>query len=407
MKYVIIGAGVAGVEAAKTIRQKDNTGEILMISKDTDVHSRCMLHKFIAGERDEQGLDFTEKDFFENYRIDWKKGVQVTAVCPDEKEIALDNGEKISYDKLLLAGGADSFIPPVGELRKASNVYGLRNLSDAQAIVKEADLAENVLIIGSGLVGLDAAYGLLERGKKITIVEMVDRILPVQLDKYAANAYQALFEKAGVRFVLGRKASEAVCEADGKIHKVTLDNGEEIPCDLLIVAAGVRSSISCLEGSGIECDRGVTVDNCLKTSKADIYAAGDITGLSGIWPNAANQGKIAGANMCGGTEEYNDTYAIKNTINFFGLVTLCVGRILEEEGDQIQIKEDKSQYKRVIVKDGKVQGILLQGDISHAGTWQYLIKNKIDISSIQKNIFDINYADFYQVAENGEYQWMS
>lgn len=407
MKYVIIGAGVAGVEAAKTIRQKDNTGEILMISKDTDVHSRCMLHKFIAGERDEQGLDFTEKDFFENYRIDWKKGVQVTSVCPDEKEIALDNGEKISYDKLLLAGGADSFIPPVGELRKASNVYGLRNLSDAQAIVKEADQAENVLIIGSGLVGLDAAYGLLERGKKITIVEMVDRILPVQLDKHAANAYQALFEKAGVRFVLGRKASEAVCEADGKIHKVTLDNGEEIPCDLLIVAAGVRSSIACLEGSGIECDRGVTVDNCLKTSKADIYAAGDITGLSGIWPNAANQGKIAGANMCGGTEEYNDTYAIKNTINFFGLVTLCVGRILEEEGDQIQIKEDKSQYKRVIVKDGKVQGILLQGDISHAGTWQYLIKNKIDISSIQKNIFDINYADFYQVAENGEYQWMS
>ena len=407
MRYVIIGAGVAGLEAAKTIRRHDDAAEILMVSADTHVHSRCMLHKFIAGERDEQGLDFSEKDFFAKYKIDWKKGFQVKQVCPDKKEIQLENGEKITYDKLLLANGADSFIPPVGELRKASNVYGLRNLSDAQAIVKEADLAENVLIIGSGLVGLDAAYGLLERGKKITIVEMVDRILPVQLDKYAANAYQALFEKAGVRFVLGRKASEAVCEADGKIHKVTLDNGEEIPCDLLIVAAGVRSSIACLEGSGIECDRGVTVDNCLKTSKADIYAAGDITGLSGIWPNAANQGKIAGANMCGGTEEYNETYAIKNTINFFGLVTLCVGRILEEEGDQIQIKEDKSQYKRVIVKDGKVQGILLQGDISHAGTWQYLIKNKIDISSIQKNIFDINYADFYQVAENGEYQWMS
>lgn len=407
MKYVIIGAGVAGIEAAKTIRQKDNTGEILMISKDTDVHSRCMLHKFIAGERDEKGLDFTEDNFFENYQIDWKKGVQVTAVCPDEKEISLDNGEKISYDKLLLANGADSFIPPVGELRKASNVYGLRNLSDAQAIVKEADQAQNVLIIGSGLVGLDAAYGLLERGKKITIVEMVDRILPVQLDKHAANAYQKLFENAGVRFVLGRKASEAVCEADGKIHKVTLDNGEEIPCDLLIVAAGVRSATACLEGSGIACDRGITVDNCLKTSKADVYAAGDITGLSGIWPNAANQGKIAGANMCGGAEEYDDTYAIKNTINFFGLVTLCVGRILEEEGDQIQIKEDKTQYKRVMIKDGKVEGVLLQGDISHAGTWQYLIKNKIDISSIQKNIFDINYADFYQVAENGEYQWVS
>ncbi len=407
MKYVIIGAGVAGIEAAKTIRQKDNTGEILMISKDTEVHSRCMLHKFIAGERDEQGLDFTEHDFFKNYRVDWKKGAAVTAVCPDAKEIALDNGEKVSYDKLLLANGADSFIPPVGELRKASNVYGLRNLSDAQAIVKEAEQDQNVLVIGSGLVGLDAACGLLERGKKITIVEMADRILPVQLDEHAASAYQKLFENAGVRFVLGRKASGAVCEADGRIHKVTLDNGEEIPCDLLIVAAGVRSSTACLEGSGIACERGVTVDACLKTSKEDIYAAGDITGLSGIWPNAANQGKIAGANMCGGSETYDDTYAIKNTINFFGLVTLCVGRILEEEGDGIQIREDKTQYKRVIVKDGKVEGVLLQGDIAHAGTWQYLIKNRIDISGIQKNIFDINFADFYRVDEKGEYQWVS
>ncbi len=406
MRYVIIGAGVAGLEAAKTIRRHDDAAEILMVSADTHVHSRCMLHKFIAGERDEQGLDFSEKDFFAKYKIDWKKGFQVKQVCPDKKEIQLENGEKITYDKLLLANGTDSFIPPVGELRKASNVYGLRNLSDAQAIVKEAEAAEDVLVIGSGLVGLDAAYGLLERGKKITIVEMADRILPVQLDAHGADAYQKLFENAGVRFVLGRKASEAACEADGKIHKVTLDNGEELTCDLLIVAAGVRPALACLEDSGIACERGVTVDASMKTSAADVYAAGDITGLSGIWPNAANQGRIAGENMCGADEKYTDTYAIKNTINFFGLVTLCVGKIQPEEGDQIQIKEDKTQYKRIILKDGKVEGVLLQGDISHAGTWQYLIKNKIDVSGIQKNVFDINFADFYQVKENGEYQWV-
>lgn len=405
MKYVIIGAGVAGIEAAKAIRERDNAGEILMISADTHVHSRCMLHKFIAGERDEQGLDFSEKDFFSKYNVEWKKGIRVEKVCPDAKEIQLDNGEKIDYGKLLLAQGADSFIPPVGELRKASNVYGLRNLSDAQAIVKEAETAENVLVIGSGLVGLDAAYGLLERGKKITIVEMVDRILPVQLDAHGAAAYQKLFENAGVRFVLGRKASEAVCGTDGRIHKITLDNGEELACDLIIVAAGVRPALACLEDSGVDCDRGVTVDASMKTSIEDIYAAGDITGLSGIWPNAADQGRIAGKNMCGAADSYTDTYAVKNTINFFGLVTLCVGRINAEEGDRIQIKEDKTQYKRVILKDGKVEGILLQGDISNAGTWQYLIKNKIDMSSISKDIFDINFADFYQIKENGEYQW--
>ena len=405
MKYVIIGAGVAGVEAAKTIRGLDASGEILMISADTHIHSRCMLHKFISGERDEQGLDFTERDFFERYQIGWKKGIRVQKICPDKKELLLDTSETVSYDKLLIASGADSFIPPVGELRKASNVYGLRNLSDAQAIVKEAENAGEVLVIGSGLVGLDAAYGLLELGKKLTIVEMADRILPVQLDAHGAAAYQAAFEEAGVRFVLERKASEAVCEPDGRIHKVILDNGDQIPCDLIIVAAGVRPSLSCLEGSGIACDRGITVDSAMKTSVDDIYAAGDVTGLSGIWPNAADQGRIAGRSMCGADAAYTDTYAMKNTINFFHLVTLCVGRIREEDGDEIHIEEDRTQYKRMIVRDGKIQGILLQGNIAGAGIWQYLIKNQIDIRHIKKDVFDISYADFYQTGEKGKYEW--
>lgn len=417
MKYVIIGAGVAGVEAAKTIRGLEDDAEILMISVDTQIHSRCMLHKFIAGERDEEGLDFTEEDFLRKYRVDWLNGVRAVGVCPgakltedsamgtEEKVVLLENGEKISFDKLLLANGADSCIPPVGDLRKASNVYGLRNLSDAQAIVKEADKAEEVLVIGSGLVGLDAAYGLLERGKKVTIVEMAPQILPVQLDAHGAKAYQKLFEDAGVRFVLGRKACQAACGEDGRIHKVILDDGAEYPCDIIIAAAGVRPSAAYLEGSGITCTRGVDVDSHLQTSQPDIYAAGDITGLSGIWPNAADQGRVAAKNMCGVLTEYSDRFCIKNTINFFGLVSLCVGRICEEEGDDIQIQEDKNQYKRAVLRNGKVEGILLQGDISHAGTWQYLIKNHIDVSKISKDIFKINFADFYSVGERGKYEW--
>ncbi len=405
MKYVIIGAGVAGVESARTIRGLDPDGEIRMISADTQIHSRCMLHKFISGERDGQGLDFTEKDFFDRYRIQWQKGTRVRQVCPDRKEVVLDTGQPVSYDRLLVAAGADSFIPPVGELRKASNVYGLRNLSDAQAIVEEAGQARQVLVIGSGLVGLDAAYGLLERGMKLTVVEMADRILPVQLDAHAAAAYQAAFEKEGVRFLLGRKASEASCGPDGRIHQVILDNGDTVPCDLVIVAAGVRPALAFLEGSGIACDRGITVDASMKTSVEDVYAAGDITGLSGIWPNAADQGRIAGKSMCGADASYTDTYAVKNTINFFRLVTLCVGRIREEEGDQIHIREDRTQYKRMLVRDGRIQGILLQGNIAGAGIWQYLIKNQIDISHIQKDVFDISFADFYQTDGRGLYQW--
>lgn len=199
MKYVIIGAGVAGVEAAKVIRAQDGDGEIVMVSADTQVHSRCMLHKFISGERDEKGLDFTEEDFFAKYRIDWKKGSRAKEIDTENRKVFLDTGEGIDYGRLLLAAGADSFIPPVGQLREASNVYGLRNLSDAQAIVAEAKEAKKVLVIGSGLVGLDAAYGLLELGKEITVVEMAEQILPVQLDANGAKAYQERFEQAGMR----------------------------------------------------------------------------------------------------------------------------------------------------------------------------------------------------------------
>lgn len=405
MRYVIIGAGIAGTEAAKAIRTEDEAAEIIIISADTKVHSRCMLHKYISGERDEAGLDFTEDNFFEKYKIQWKPGIKVTEVCPDAREAVLDDGERISYDRLLIANGSDSVIPPVGELRKASNVFGLRNLSDAQAIVKAAENAKKILIIGSGLVGLDAAYGLLEMKKQITIVEMAPQILPVQLGPHGAKAFQEKFEEAGCRFILGRRAEQASCGDDGRIHKVVLDDGQEVPCDMIIVAAGVRASCGYLEGSGIVCDRGVKVDSHMRTSVENVYAAGDITGLSGIWPNAAAQGIAAGKNMAGAEAKYTDTYAIKNTINFFGLVSLCIGRIKEEEGDDIREKEDRKQYKRVILRDGKVQGIQLLGDISNAGFWQYLIKNEVDISGVKKDVFHISYADFYGIDEKGKYVW--
>lgn len=405
MRYVIIGVGVAGIEAAKTIRKEQPAAEILMISKDTQVHSRCMLHKYISGERDEKALDFTEENFFGIYGITWKNGVEVTRVYPERKEIVLCNGEYLSYDKLLLAGGADSFIPPIGELRSASNVFGLRNLSDAQAIVREADQGERALVIGSGLVGLDAAYGLMERGKQVTVVEMASQILPIQLDGHSAAEYQRLFEQAGVRFCLGRRASGAVCKADGRIHKVILDDGEAIDCDMIIAAAGVRPALRCLEGTSIACDRGLTVDRYMRTNAEAVYGAGDITGLSGIWPNAADQGRIAGKNMCGIKTEYTDTFAAKNTINFFGLVTLCVGRFETKEGDEISVCEDKNQYLRVIVNQGKVEGALLQGNISNAGIWQYLIKNNVFVGDKRENIFQISYVDFYSTVENGKYEW--
>ena len=405
MEYVILGAGAAGITAAKTIRKADKNGKITVISTDTQVHSRCMLHKYLSHERDAAGISFVDPDFFEKNQITWLQGKTVNRLDTQGKKVYTDQGDEVSYDRLLIATGAESFIPPVGNLREAENVFGLRHLRDAQAIDELAKNAENIVIIGSGLVGLDAAYGLMETGKKVSIVEMADQILPVQLDKTAAFEYQKRFEEAGARFYLGRKAADTIMGEDKNIHEIVLDNGEKLACDLIIVAAGVRSAVAGMEGEGIDIDRGIKVDDYLQTGAEGVYAAGDVTGLSGIWPNAQKQGETAALNMCGSHVEYTDRYAIKNTINFFGLVSMCVGVILPQEGDVVIAREDSRNYKRVVLRDGKVVGVLLQGDISHGGIWQYLIKNQISIYGIQKDIFDLNFGDFYGIKDNGEYQW--
>ena len=378
MKYVIIGIGAAGMTAAKTLRELAPEDDIVMISVDEKPHSRCMLHKYLSHERDEDGLNFVPSDFFEKNRITQAAGQRVEKLDTEKKQV----------------------------ICTAPNVFGLRHLSDAKAIDKCAENAQKVVIIGSGLVGLDAAYGLLEQKKDIVIVEMADRILPIQLDETGAAQYQKLFEQAGCQFRLGRRGADTVCNDAGEVTHVVLDDGEKLSCDLVIVAAGVRSAVAGFEDSGILIDRGIQVNDYLETSVKDVYAAGDVTGLSGIWPNAQKQGKIAAQNMVLGNKyQYEDRFAAKNTINFFGLVSLCVGKLNPEEGDEVIAREAADQYQRAIFTDNKLVGFLQQGDISHDGIYQYLIKNQIDLSDKKDRIFSLSFGDFYGVKENGEYSW--
>jgi NAD(P)H-nitrite reductase large subunit len=403
MKHVIIGAGAAGITAAKTIRACDKTAEIVMIAKDEHIHSRCMLHKYLSGERDEHSLSFVEADFLNKYKIIFITPGEVTDIATSEKAVKLAGGVSVSYDKLLIATGADSFIPPIGDFRKAKNVFGLRNLSDAQSIAKMVKPRGKVVIVGSGLVGMDAAYALLEQKMDVTVVEMAEKILPIQLDEAAGKEYQRLFEEAGCKFILGRKAIETVANNENLVSQLILDDNTVLDCDFIIVAAGVRPAIACTAKSSINAESSIEVNEYMETSNPDIYAAGDVTGLSGIWPNAMKQGRTAACNMCGQKTSYDDTYAMKNTINFFGLVTLSLGRGVVKEGDEVLICEDKISYKRAIIRDNQLDSILLQGNINYAGVYQYLIKNKIKMG--RKNIFDISFADYYKVQKDGQYEY--
>ena len=406
MKHLIIGCSAAGIAAARKIRALRPGDEITIVAKDDAPHSRCMLHHFIGGHKSAEDINFAGADFFDKNRVEFIAGEEITKVLPAEKAVIGAKSGRLYYDKLLITTGARYFIPPVPGFREGKNVYGLRDLDDARKISEAAKNAKECVIVGSGLVGLDAAYALAERGIKCRIVEMENRLCPLQLDETAAAPYKALFEKAGCEFYLSKKASAAELDADGSVISVTLDDGTRLPADFLVVSAGVRPNIEFLEGSGIELDRRIVTDEHMRASVPDVYAAGDAAGLSGIWPNAALQGEIAAKNMCGVEAEYTDRYAMKNTMNFFGLTTLSLGPTAAKEGDEVLTAESRSGYAKAIIRGDALVHLTIQGDIGNTGFWQEIVKRGINPRTPGKSLAELSYADFWKYDEaSGKYAW--
>lgn len=400
-----MGASASGINAARTLRQFNKECEIILVSKDEYVYSRCILHHFLDGRREIEALDFTPDNFFDMYDIEWIKGVEVVGIEIKEKKINLDNGKSIEYDKLLLAAGASSFLPPIENLRTANNVIGLRNLDDAIKIKEIATKVKNIAILGAGLVGVDALAGLLDYDVNLTLIEMGDRLLPLQLDKYAASKYEERLKKEGVNLKFGVKAEKVIVDNNNNPISILLNTGEEVPCDLIIACAGVRSNIGFLKDTGIECDKfGLIINEKGETNVKDIYGAGDITGRNPIWPTAVKEGIIAANNMVGKETYMEDFFGSKNTMNFCGLATMSLGLVTKPDDTYEEVVDiDGKDYKKIIYKDGAIYGAIIQGDLSYVGVLTQLIKEKINVNKVKKPLFDIDYSDFFNETENLEF----
>lgn len=417
-KYVIIGGGAAGIEAAEELRKADADASIMIIMEDELVHSRCMLHKFLSGERDARGISFLPEEIEARLQLRFLRQHTVCRIDTERQMVrvkSLADGaaeQEVAYNRLLIATGSNGAVPPVGELHTANNVHCFRHLSEAEAIARHLPETTDVVVIGAGLVGIDAAYAFLEQGKNVTVVEMAPRIIPMQLDDEAAATYQALFEKDGCRFLLSRKVVDTESNGNGGIAAILLDDGSRLACDLVVTAAGERAALTCCQDSGITYDRFLTVDDHMRTNVPNVYAAGNVTGLSGTWPNAKKQAVVAARNMLGEDAVYDDTYALKNTMNFYGLATLSLGRGEILEGDRVIRQHDSFGYRRAIVRDGKLDSIIVQGRyFDYAGVYQYVIKNGIDLSEIVDlerrpgDLFRLSFAQFFGTDARGQYRY--
>ncbi|WP_138207948.1 NAD(P)/FAD-dependent oxidoreductase [Haloimpatiens lingqiaonensis] len=406
MKYVIIGASAAALSAAKTLRELDKYSQIVMLSKDQNIYSRCLLHHYIGGERSLEELSFVEEDFMERYNIRWIKGINVRNIDIKNKCVELQGWYKEFYDKLLIASGSYAAIPPIKNLKEGNEVYTLRDIEDAKVIKEQSKDVKKALVIGAGLVGIDATMGLIENGVKVELVEMGERILPLQLDKRAAKTYEDLLRSHNVRISTGIGVAEAILNRAGNVKGAKLTNGEEIECDIIVVAAGVRPNVSFINDEEIKIDRGIVVNNRCETTVKDIYAAGDVTFTAPIWPIAVKQGKVAACNMAGREENLEDKFGLKNSMNFFNVPTVSLGMVEPEDSSYtVEIVDKNNLYKKIIHKDGIIYGAIFQGDISYCGVFTELIKNKINISSLKKDLFEISFSDFFHIKENGEFSY--
>ena len=406
MKYVVLGASAAGINGARELRKQDPNGEIVLISKDEAIYSRCILHHYLSGHRNLSQISFAEADFAQRYQIHWIKGQAAVSLNPQDKVVTLENGDAVSYDKLLIATGSHSFVPPIKNVREAVNKTGFRNLEDMEILKTAAAERKNIVVMGAGLVGLDCTSGLLELGVSVTLIDLAGWMLSRQLDPKAAARYQEAFAKKGVQQLYGIGISEAILNEKQEITELILSDGSHLPCDFLVLTAGVRANVEFLEGSGIETSRfGLVYDETGKTSDPDVYGAGDVSGTSPIWPVAVKEGIIAADNMTGKKRRMSDFFASKSTMNFLGIAAMSLGDVNAEEGCQVEICETKDSYKKIIHKDGQITAALLVEDLAYGGVLQQLIARKIDITKVKKPVFDIDYSDFFHIKENFEFTY--
>jgi nitrite reductase (NADH) large subunit len=385
--YLIIGNGVAGTTAAENIRKIDKSGYIRIVTdEDIAYYYRTRLNEYISGDIIEQDLLAKKQGWYKETGIELLLKTRITTGDPLKKIVIAEDNKKIHYDKLLIASGSRSFIPPIKGYEKRG-VFALRHIKDARDIIKHTTVAEKAVVIGGGLLGLEAGNALRRLGKEITIVEFFPRLLPRQLDVRGAQRLQAIMEGMGFEFRLGAKTQEiAGTEIVNGVH---LEGGEILPTTMVLISAGVRPNMDLAGPLGLDTDKGIKVDEKLRTNQADIYAAGDVAEFRGmpygIWPAAMEQGKIAGNNMGGGDMIYGGT-TMANTLKVVGIDLASAGDIDAENKRESRIVSDKEIYKKIVLDNNRIIGCIMLGDTKGFNKIIKAMSEKKDVSAVKDRI---------------------
>lgn len=386
MRYSIVGAGVAGLSAAAKIRSLDHEAEIDVFTDETyPFYARTRLPEVIAGDSSLEDLVIHAGKWYVDRNIKLHTNEMVVEVDSTLQEIVTVLG-RYKYSSLLLATGSRSFIPPIKGAEK-KGVLALRSMADALATKEWASRSRKAVLIGGGLLGLEAGNGLRRAGLNVTVVEVFPRLLPRQMDVPGAAVLQRQMEEMGFSFLLGLQSQEII--GNDVVEALSLSNGEELCCDLILVSAGVRPNMDLAKAIGLATDRGVVVDDSMRTSAPNIFAAGDSTehrgSVYGIWPASQRQGEVAGANMVGGQELFQGIVP-SNRLKVLGIDLVSAGDIDVENQCEAFVSETATSYRKIVLRDGAIVGCVLLGDSKGASAILNAIEKKAHISKVKDQL---------------------
>ena len=412
-KYLIIGNSAGGIGCVEGIRRVDPKGSIAVVSDEKyHTYSRPLITHLIEGDVDRRGMDFRPRTFYKGHDVEPYLGFRAHDLNTEKRTVRLlsSNGEErhtLRFEKLLVATGGKPFIPAMTGL-DLDGVTPMINLDQSIVVKKKLERVRNAVVLGAGLIGTKTAQALSHQVENVTMVELADRILSPVTDAASSKMAADAFRRSGVQVLLNNTVTEVRGDEKSRVNEVVLKDGTVLPCELFVVAIGVRPQTDLLEGTGIalanvKVGGGVDVDMNMETNIKGIYACGDcahahdfVTGgmrLLPLWPNAYIGGRIAGMNMAGSSHQHRWATNM-NSVDFFGFPMVSAGFMLkpEKKGFEEITREDNGCYSKVILKDDVIQGLIMAGDVDRAGIYLGLMREKVKTTSFKKELLTDDFA---------------
>lgn len=393
-KLVLIGNGMAGMRTVEELLNiaPDEYDITVFGAEPHGNYNRIMLTPVLFGAKTIDDIMIHDFDWYEKNNITLLCGADkmVVEIDRNKRVVTAKDGTRVAYDRLLIATGSRPFIVPIPG-KDVEGVIGFRDIADVEKMIEKSQTGKHAVVLGGGLLGLEAANGLLQRGMQVTVVNRAGHLLNRQLDEQAGAMLRKALEQKGLQFCVGASIKQ-IHGRDGHICAVELDDGRELAADVLIMATGIVPNIGLGKAAGLDCEKGIVVQDTMLTSDDRIYAVGECVQhrgeLFGLVAPVYEQAKVCAKQLAGHGHAAYQTLTAATMLKVVGIDLFSVGDFIGNEDSEIIVLIDHAAlvYKKIVIQDNRIIGMVMYGDTGDSAWYLQLIKDGIDISGFRDQL---------------------